>query len=374
MPQRPPDVTPEILQGDLSEELLQTYLAGADLAVDTETMGLQTRRDRLCLIQLCDREGRAASCRSPASRSTGRPAAGRRAPRLKRAHGGRRASSRSSTSRASTWPLCDHWLGHRVTPPLLHAHREQAGAHLHRPPRPQGQPARVPRRRARQGRPATRDWSSPRLSPEQVRYAISDVTLLLPLMDRLEEMLVPRGPRRTWPASASASSPRWPSSTSLGFEPALRALKPFVGGDVRPTDPPALRERAASVLRVASRRRGTDKVLRSPRARPGPVQADRPAGARPPSPASHVEQPLHLARVRDFELRRAATSWRESSWQWARIGPLPATRAPPLSRRHSVRCSGREGDAGAALHPVGRPAVVTGSPRRRGRPRRAGSR
>ena len=33
------------------------------------------------------------------------------------------------------------------------------------------------------------DWSSPRLSPEQVSYAISDVTLLLPLMDRLEEML-----------------------------------------------------------------------------------------------------------------------------------------------------------------------------------------
>jgi ribonuclease D len=33
------------------------------------------------------------------------------------------------------------------------------------------------------------DWSSPELSPEQVRYAISDVTLLLPLMDRLEEML-----------------------------------------------------------------------------------------------------------------------------------------------------------------------------------------
>jgi len=33
------------------------------------------------------------------------------------------------------------------------------------------------------------DWSSPELSDEQVRYAISDVTLLLPLMDRLEETL-----------------------------------------------------------------------------------------------------------------------------------------------------------------------------------------
>ena len=37
------------------------------------------------------------------------------------------------------------------------------------------------------------DWSSLSLSPEQVRYAISDVTLLLPLMDRLEDMLRRQG-------------------------------------------------------------------------------------------------------------------------------------------------------------------------------------
>jgi ribonuclease D len=37
------------------------------------------------------------------------------------------------------------------------------------------------------------DWSSPTLSLEQVRYAISDVTTLLPLMDRLEEMLRRQG-------------------------------------------------------------------------------------------------------------------------------------------------------------------------------------
>src|SRR5258708_25205060 len=37
------------------------------------------------------------------------------------------------------------------------------------------------------------DWSTPALAPEQVRYAISDVTLLLPLMDRLEAMLEREG-------------------------------------------------------------------------------------------------------------------------------------------------------------------------------------
>ena len=36
-------------------------------------------------------------------------------------------------------------------------------------------------------------WDAPVLSPEQVRYAISDVTMLLPLKDKLEELLVREG-------------------------------------------------------------------------------------------------------------------------------------------------------------------------------------
>src|SRR5262249_2424030 len=59
MPKPPPDVMPEIARGDLSEDLLEAYLAGPDLAIDTETMGLLTPRDRLCVVQLCDRRGRA---------------------------------------------------------------------------------------------------------------------------------------------------------------------------------------------------------------------------------------------------------------------------------------------------------------------------
>ena len=65
MPQRPPDVAPEIVTGDLTEELLQAYLASPDLAVDTETMGLHTRRDRLCVVQLCDRRMRSALVQVP---------------------------------------------------------------------------------------------------------------------------------------------------------------------------------------------------------------------------------------------------------------------------------------------------------------------
>ena len=46
MVNRPPAVTPEIAQGDLNEEQLQRFLAQKEIAVDTETMGLNPLRDR----------------------------------------------------------------------------------------------------------------------------------------------------------------------------------------------------------------------------------------------------------------------------------------------------------------------------------------
>jgi len=44
----------QICDGDLSPDLLNTYLQAEAIAVDTETMGLLPQRDRLCLVQLCD--------------------------------------------------------------------------------------------------------------------------------------------------------------------------------------------------------------------------------------------------------------------------------------------------------------------------------
>src|SRR5258706_12268344 len=76
MSQRPPDVQPEVMQGDLTEEALNAYLRGREIAADTETMGLQTLRDRLCAVQLCDRHRRAAPWRIPPQPDPGRPPAG----------------------------------------------------------------------------------------------------------------------------------------------------------------------------------------------------------------------------------------------------------------------------------------------------------
>jgi ribonuclease D len=43
---------------DLSDSALCEYLESEAIAVDTETMGLLAQRDRLCLVQLCNPEGK----------------------------------------------------------------------------------------------------------------------------------------------------------------------------------------------------------------------------------------------------------------------------------------------------------------------------
>ena len=48
---------PELFEGDLSDERLKHYLSKPAIAVDTETRGLILRRDRLCLVQICDHDG-----------------------------------------------------------------------------------------------------------------------------------------------------------------------------------------------------------------------------------------------------------------------------------------------------------------------------
>jgi len=51
------ETKPKIYEGDISEEALKHYLAQTFITVDTETRGLNVRRDRLCLVQISDGEG-----------------------------------------------------------------------------------------------------------------------------------------------------------------------------------------------------------------------------------------------------------------------------------------------------------------------------
>ena len=48
---------PLLFETDLPDDITQRYLSQPIIAIDTETRGLKIHRDRLCLIQLCDKDG-----------------------------------------------------------------------------------------------------------------------------------------------------------------------------------------------------------------------------------------------------------------------------------------------------------------------------
>ncbi|MCW5314252.1 ribonuclease D [Nostoc sp. KVJ3] len=53
----------QVSDRDLSDAALGEYLESTAIAVDTETMGLLPQRDRLCLVQLCNPEGKVTAIR-----------------------------------------------------------------------------------------------------------------------------------------------------------------------------------------------------------------------------------------------------------------------------------------------------------------------
>jgi ribonuclease D len=53
----------QVCDRDLDTTSLSEYLKSDALAVDTETMGLLPHRDRLCLVQLCNPEGKVTAIR-----------------------------------------------------------------------------------------------------------------------------------------------------------------------------------------------------------------------------------------------------------------------------------------------------------------------
>jgi ribonuclease D len=191
MPQRPPEVDPEIVRADLSEDLLQAYLRSKEVAIDTETMGLRTVRDRLCLVQLCNRDMRAALVQIPRQSLDPAKAPETRAPRLKRLLEDPNVLKVFHFARFDLAAL-RHYLGILVNPvyctrtvsKLVRTYTDRHGLKDNLLELLDVEMDKAARHSA---------WSNPVLTKEQIRYAISDVTMLLPLMDRLQELLEREG-------------------------------------------------------------------------------------------------------------------------------------------------------------------------------------
>ena len=187
MPQPAPDVLPDLVRNDLTEDQLQAYLSAPAIAVDTETMGLRHLRDRLCVVQLCDRSLRATLVQIPRELLDPERPAQSRSPRLKRLLEAPHVLKVFHFARFDVASL-RHYLGIAVDPlyctrtasKLIRTYTDRHGL----------KDVALELLDVELNKAARHtDWSSPDLRPEQVRYAISDVTLLLPLMDRLDEML-----------------------------------------------------------------------------------------------------------------------------------------------------------------------------------------
>lgn len=183
-----PDVTPAIVSGDLTEAQLAAYLRAGEIAVDTETLGLNPLRDRLCVVQLCDRENRATLVQIQ-QQDLARPMP--RAPRLARLLEDPNVLKVLHFARFDAATL-KHHLGVRLAP--LYCTRTASKLARTYTDRHGLKDCVLELLGIELDKASQRtDWASPDLKPEQVRYAIADVTLLLSLMDRLEAMLKREG-------------------------------------------------------------------------------------------------------------------------------------------------------------------------------------
>ncbi len=210
MPTTPPAVNAQIVRRDLTPDLLAKYLQTPAIAVDTETMGLNPLRDRLCLVQLCDRAGDATLVQIPAAGQNCQSA-----PHLKQLFEAPQVLKVFHFARFDLATLRHH-LGIEVAPiyctrtasKLARTYTDRHGLKdlaLELLDIDLDKTARHS------------DWSSTELTAEQVRYAANDVTLLLPIMDWLETMLLREG-RQELAQACFATIPTLAQLDLLGYQ------------------------------------------------------------------------------------------------------------------------------------------------------------
>ena len=170
-------------RGDLPHDVV---FSGA-VAVDTETMGLNPHRDRLCLVQLSDGDGHAHLVQVPAG------ATAADFPNLVAVLTDPSVTKLMHFARFDV-AILQYTFGITVAPcictkiasKLVRTYTERHGlAHLCR------ELLGVELSKQQQ----SSDWGAPDLTPEQMTYAASDVLYLHALWARLEALLVREGRR-----------------------------------------------------------------------------------------------------------------------------------------------------------------------------------
>ncbi|MDX2272544.1 MAG: ribonuclease D [Cyanobacteriota bacterium] len=174
----------QVCDDDISETALQIYAAETHLAIDTETMGLLPQRDRLCVVQLCNRAGQVVLLRlSQGIRS---------APRLKQLLQDAPPQKIFHFARFDLAMLFYH-LGIETQPiycTKIASKLARTYTNRHGLKEVVQELCGVELNKAAQ----SSDWGSvQQLSDSQLEYAANDVRYLIPLQDQLTCMLQREG-------------------------------------------------------------------------------------------------------------------------------------------------------------------------------------
>lgn len=170
----------EVCDRDITAALLEQYMQSEAIAVDTETMGLNPWRDRLCLIQLCDPKGYVTAVRIARSQTE--------APHLKQLLEAQTVTKIFHFARFDLATL-QHHLG-IVTTPVFCTKIASKIARTYSPSHGLKSLVKELEGIELDKSQQSSDWGNVEaLSDEQLSYAANDVRYLHSLRDKLTNML-----------------------------------------------------------------------------------------------------------------------------------------------------------------------------------------
>lgn len=174
----------QVYDRDLPEAALVHYLQAEQIAVDTETMGLLPQRDRLCLVQICDPQGKIMVLRIAQGQTE--------APNLKHLLEASDVLKVFHFARFDITTIGYH-LNIRVHP-LFCTKIASKLARTYSPRHGLKDLVQDLEQVELDKKAQSSDWGNPQnLSPEQLHYAANDVRYLLPVQQKLMAMLQREG-------------------------------------------------------------------------------------------------------------------------------------------------------------------------------------
>jgi len=170
----------QVFDSDLSEAALQHYLQADSIAVDTETMGLRPHRDRLCLVQLCNPQGQITVIRIVQGQAT--------APNLQQLLESDQILKIFHFARFDVAALRYHL--NIAVQPLFCTKVASKLARTYSPRHGLKEVVKELEGVDLDKSAQSSDWGNPaNLTPEQLRYAANDVRYLVPVQQKLTDML-----------------------------------------------------------------------------------------------------------------------------------------------------------------------------------------